>query len=335
MHHHRLISKQARIYHFGDDPDAVTIWGESAGSICVSNHLAMYDGDNLYNGRPLFRAAIMNSRSVIPLERVDGDKAQSVFDMVVGAAGCSTVADNEKLSCLRDLDYETYFNVTNSVPGFLSYSSSSLSDQPRPDGKTLTASPDIFANEVKYAAVPVIIGTLQGEVYCLLKSRCVDIDFVQGTFFSLFQANITTESDLSTYLNDIIYRDATREEITALIDAYPYNNGSSGSPYGTGTLNEQYPQFKRLAAILGDLESILSRRFFLATLPSSVPAWSFLATWDHGTPILRSFYTPDLPPIFYGTDAPSLAIQDRCISFITSMDPNNGIEYAPAGSKAY
>ncbi|GAM33614.1 hypothetical protein TCE0_011f00644 [Talaromyces pinophilus] len=279
----------------------------------------MYDGDNLYNGRPLFRAAIMNSRSVIPLERVDGDKAQSVFDMVVGAAGCSTAADNEKLSCLRDLDYETYFNVTNSVPGFLSYSSSSLSDQPRPDGKTLTASPDIFANEVKYAAVPVIIGTLQGE----------------GTFFSLFQANITTESDLSTYLNDIIYRDATREEITALIDAYPYNNGSSGSPYGTGTLNEQYPQFKRLAAILGDLESILSRRFFLATLPSSVPAWSFLATWDHGTPILRSFYTPDLPPIFYGTDAPSLAIQDRCISFITSMDPNNGIEYAPAGSKAY
>lgn len=35
------------------------------------------------------------------------------------------------------------------------------------------------------------------------------------------------------------------------------------------------------------------------------------------------------------TDAPSLAIQDRYISFITSTDPNHGIKHAPAGSKAY
>ncbi|KUL82989.1 hypothetical protein ZTR_09335 [Talaromyces verruculosus] len=236
-----------------------------------------------------------------------------VFSIILQLAG------NEKLSCLRDLDYETYFNATNGVPGFLSYSSLSLSYQPRPDGKTLTTSADVLAKEGSYAVVPLIIGSFQDE----------------GTLFSLFQSNITTESDHSTYLNDIIYRDATREEITALIDAYPYNNGSSGSPYGTGTLNEQYPQFKRLAAILGNLELILSRRFFLETLPSSIPAWSFLSTWGHGTPILTSFHTSDLPPIFYGTDAPSLPIQDWYISFITSMDPNHGIEHAPAGSKAY
>lgn len=123
--------------------------------------------------------------------------------------------------------------------------------------------------------------------------------------------------------------------ITALVDTYPYNNGSAGSPYDTGTLNEEYPQFKRLAAILGDLEFILSRRFFLETLPSSVPAWSYLATWGHGTPILGSFHTSDLPRIFYGTDAPSLAIQDRYISFITSMDPDHGVEDAPAGHKTH
>lgn len=40
----------------------------------------------------------------------------------------------------------------------------SLSYQPRPDGKTLTASADSLAKEGKYAAVPVIIGSLQDEV---------------------------------------------------------------------------------------------------------------------------------------------------------------------------
>lgn len=70
------------IASFGGDPEKVTIWGESAGSISVLDQMALYDGDNTYKGKPLFRGGIMNSGSVIPAEPVDCPKGQEVYDLV-------------------------------------------------------------------------------------------------------------------------------------------------------------------------------------------------------------------------------------------------------------
>jgi carboxylesterase type B len=67
---------------FGGDPEKVAIWGESAGAISVLDQMMLYDGDNTYNGKPLFRAGIMNSGSMVPADPVDCPKGQDIYDRV-------------------------------------------------------------------------------------------------------------------------------------------------------------------------------------------------------------------------------------------------------------
>jgi acetylcholinesterase len=130
------------------------------------------------------------------------------------------------------------------------------------------------------------------------------------------------------------------EAANQLLSYYP-SDPAAGSPFGTG--NETFgqpPQYKRLAAIKGDLDFIAAERFFQQIVSKTQPSWAGLFAQplppplpqfgvSHGTDLAMYFpklYDPagDIPSLDE-VDGLAEQMQSSIIGLVVDLDPNSAL----------
>ncbi|TFK32450.1 sterol esterase [Crucibulum laeve] len=272
---------QRNIALFGGDPTKVTIWGQSAGAASVGLQMLLNDG----NPHGLFRAAFMQSGSPLPLK--DIATQQPFFDQLVSDTGCTGSFD--KISCLRSIPSDKLRTVINAFPSVFSFSSLRFSWSPSIDGQFI---------------VPFVTGDCDDE----------------GTLFSLSTLNITNNDEFLNYVQTNYLAGINGTQLAAVGNAYP-EDITQGSPFDTGIANALTPEFKRLAAIQGDLIWQAPRRFFLQVASKTQPTFAYLFKRGKATPGLGSFHGSDITE-FYGSGVlPDFIATDALVNFVNTLNP--------------
>ncbi|KAJ7857231.1 extracellular triacylglycerol lipase precursor [Mycena leptocephala] len=273
---------QLHIGTFGGDKDKVTVFGESAGSIMTSI---------LFLNSPitsLARAAIFESGSQATLPLYAPERREAGWEtFVAGVPSCASLAKSgSTFACLRSA------NTTEIFQGISSAMAAAIEQfpwEPVIDGPggLIPDVPSVLFKCGQFARLPFIAGTNLDE----------------GTSFTDPTVNSSvgiSESLVAQYSPSASPRALDRSILT-LLKLYP-DIPSLGSPFNTG--NETFglsSQYKRAAAITGDLWLHSQRRFWMETAAhAGVPTFAYLFTQPivGGSPQLGVSHGLELPYVY-------------------------------------
>lgn len=287
-----------RIARFGGDPDNVTLFGESAGSMAVSLHLIAPESRGLFH-----RAITQSGTSTVMLTPMRDEDARAPtqsayslgrrFAMALGCADPMTAA-----ACLRA---KTAAELIATLPSTNELVRFEARFQPNIDGRVLPETPWAAFHNGRFARVPLLAGTNRDE----------------GTVFTL-TAPITS-------------MDAYREAVRRLVPGHEEQVVTTLYPPAMhDSITDAYNHFLADAAFICPARD-LARQYANAGQPV------FLYHFQHETQVgmllrLGVFHSAELPYVFGNftglfryrdADGPVIDItQGYWTRFATRADPN-------------
>lgn len=83
-----------------------------------------------------------------------------------------------------------------------------------------------------------------------------------------------TDADFKSYIKTVWLPKALEPELAPLWASYP-DDSTKGSPFDTGSANQIYGQYKRVAAFQGDSAFQSPRRYFQQQLSGKTKMWTY------------------------------------------------------------
>ncbi|KAF5352296.1 hypothetical protein D9758_011968 [Tetrapyrgos nigripes] len=313
---------------FGGDPNKVTVGGISSGAML--NAILFLDPST----ERLVRAGIFQSGSAGTAQVHNASYRQDHWDTFIGSvAACANLSGTDNtFDCLRDANITDIYQGLN---GAKAQMVEFLPWDPVLDGALFPDAPSALWKLGQFARLPFIAGTNldEGPVF---------VDPTPNYTSDQIRANLI--ANLSTPLLETTEKQKFDDTLNKTLELYP-DDPALGSPFGTG--NDTFgvsPGFKRISAITGDMMFTSQRRIWQQTMannPSSgVNSYGYLwkthtlvdagpfagprfGVW-HGSDFQYLYNSSLVDTVAPGALEAGVTLMDYFLSFIDSLDPNDG-----------